>query len=167
MNMVLSLLSGLMFGVGLIISGMTSPDKVIGFLDVSGIPQGTWQWDLAGVMGGALITHALLRLLILKRGAPLLGGQFPTFSQQLDMRLITGAALFGLGWGMAGFCPGPGLVSALSFTEGSSSALTFVGTMLMGMFLMHLLETKEPESTKPLQQALSAGGEVKEVDRGE
>jgi len=142
MNGLLSLISGLIFGFGLIISGMTSPDKVIAFLDVKTIADGTWQWGLAGVMGGALVTHALLRTLILKKEAPLLGGQFPSFTQQVDKRLITGAALFGLGWGTAGFCPGPGLVSALSFAEGAPTALIFVATMLVGMLAVRFMESK-------------------------
>lgn len=142
MNGLLSLISGLIFGVGLIISGMTSPDKVIGFLDVKTIADGTWQWGLAGVMGGALVTHAILRTLILKKEAPILGGQFPTFTQNIDKRLIIGAALFGLGWGTAGFCPGPVLVTTLSFTEGASSALIFVGAMLIGMLAVRFMESK-------------------------
>jgi uncharacterized membrane protein YedE/YeeE len=143
MNVAFSLLSGLIFGLGLIISGMTSPDKVIGFLDVKAIADGAWQWDLAGVMGGALLTHALIRFFILKKEAPLLGGSFPSFKNELDQRLLIGAALFGLGWGTAGFCPGPGIVSALSLTEGAQSALTFVGAMLVGMFAARLFEPKQ------------------------
>lgn len=142
MNLILSLVSGLIFGIGLIISGMTSPDKVIGFLDVKTIAEGTWQWELAVVMGGAVFTHGLLRVLILKKEAPISGGSFPSSTQDLDTRLIVGAVLFGLGWGTAGFCPGPGLVSILSFTEGAQSALIFVGSMLAGMLLVRFFEVK-------------------------
>jgi uncharacterized membrane protein YedE/YeeE len=136
MNFVFSLLSGLIFGFGLILSGMTQPGKVIGFLDFTG---GAWQWDLAGVMGGALITHAILRIFVLKRAEPLLGGSFPSFKNSLDGRLITGAAFFGLGWGTAGFCPGPALVSAAS---GAQQALIFVAAMFVGMFAVRFFEPK-------------------------
>lgn len=136
MNFIWSLLSGLIFGLGLILSGMTQPGKVVGFLDVTG---GAWQWDLAGVMGGALLTHALLRMFVLKRAEPLLGGSFPSFKSSLDGRLIVGAALFGLGWGTAGFCPGPALVSAAS---GAQQALIFVGAMFVGMLAVNLFESK-------------------------
>ena len=141
MNIVWTFVSGLIFGFGLILSGMTQPGKVIGFLDVLG---DNWQWDLMGVMGGALLTHALLRVLILKREQPLLGGGFPSFKSDLDGRLIVGAALFGLGWGIAGFCPGPALVSAASnvTSSGATQALYFVGAMFAGMFGARLFEPK-------------------------
>jgi|LauGreDrversion4_2_1035121.scaffolds.fasta_scaffold452790_2 uncharacterized membrane protein YedE/YeeE len=125
-----ALLSGLIFGIGLILSGMTRPGEVIGFLDLSLISSGGWRWGLIGVMGSAFLTHALLRLLILKRPTSLFGSPFPTFKTTLDRRLLIGAALFGLGWGTAGFCPGPALVSAAS---GASNALIFVAAMLVGM----------------------------------
>ncbi len=137
MHALLSLLSGLVFGFGLILSGMTQPGKVIGFLDFSLLFTGGWQWDLAGVMGGALVTHGLLRLLIIKRPAPLLGGAFPSFSSVLDRRLLLGAALFGLGWGAAGVCPGPALVTAAT---GAPQALLFVAAMVAGVYAQPLLE---------------------------
>ena len=141
MNIIWTFLSGLIFGFGLILSGMTQPGKVVGFLDVLG---DNWQWDLMGVMGGALLTHALLRVFILKREQPLLGGGFPSFKNDLDGRLIAGAALFGLGWGIAGFCPGPALVSAASniTSSGATQALYFVGAMFVGMFGARLFEPK-------------------------
>ncbi len=120
MYLLASLLSGLIFGVGLIISGMTQPAKVIGFLDITG----HWQIDLMGVMGGALIVHAILRVLILKRDTPIFANSFPSFKSELDSKLIIGSALFGLGWGMGGFCPGP--------------AITSVGAVLTGFIQGHV-----------------------------
>ena len=128
-----SLLSGFIFGVGLWVSGMTQPAKVIGFLDFLG----EWQWDLMGVMGGALLTHMALRPLIIKRSEPLLGGEFPTFKNRLDLRLMGGAALFGVGWGLGGFCPGPALVSVVT---GAQTTLIFVLSMIVGMVLVHLVD---------------------------
>ncbi|MBM4292829.1 MAG: hypothetical protein FJ138_16620 [Deltaproteobacteria bacterium] len=139
MHALLALLSGLIFGFGLILSGMTQPGKVLGFLDVSLLATGGWQWDLAGVMGGALLTHALLRPLILRRPAPLLGGGFPSFAAAVDRRLLLGAALFGLGWGAAGFCPGPALIAAAA---GAPQALLFVGAMVVGTLAQHALEAR-------------------------
>ena len=128
-----ALVVGLIFGVGLVISGMTSPDKVVGFLDIFG----AWDPSLAFVMGGALLTYAPVRLLVLKRSGPVLAPAFdePT-SRSIDTRLIGGAALFGVGWGLAGFCPGPGIVSLATVTQ---PALVFVGCMAAGMVAHRLL----------------------------
>ncbi len=151
MYLLASLLSGLIFGVGLIVSGMTQPAKVIGFLDITG----HWQIDLMGVMGGALLTHALLRALILKRSTPIFASSFPSFKSELDSKLIIGAALFGLGWGMGGFCPGPAITSVGSvFTgliQGNVSAesqatfmtvIYFVLAMSIGATIAKLLQKK-------------------------
>ena len=132
----ISLVSGFIFGLGLIISGMTQPGKVIGFLNFIDTEQ--WQWDLMGVMGGALIMHALTRLLVLRRKSPILEGEFPTFRMDIDQRLIIGSAIFGLGWGTAGFCPGPALVSLVTLDE---SVIVFVITMTLGMLAAHLVPT--------------------------
>jgi hypothetical protein len=122
-----ALLAGLIFGVGLLVSGMTRPDKVIGFLDLAG----DWDASLALVMGGAILVHFPLSQLILRRRQPLLDPRFhlPT-RHDLDPKLIAGAALFGVGWGLGGYCPGPALVSAGS---GSTSALLFVAVMTVAM----------------------------------
>ncbi|MCS6899893.1 MAG: YeeE/YedE family protein, partial [Myxococcales bacterium] len=124
-----ALLSGLLFGMGLGISGMTLPAKVIGFLDVTG----SWDASLAFVMMGAIGVHAGLYPIIRRRQLPLFDSTFhiPT-RRDLDGRLISGAALFGVGWGLGGFCPGPALVSLGS---GSSGAALFVVAMLVGMLL--------------------------------
>lgn len=124
-----ALLSGLLFGVGLGVSGMTLPSKVVGFLDVTG----AWDASLAFVMMGAIAVHAVLYRLVRRRGSPLFDGVFhvPT-RRELDGRLLLGAALFGVGWGLGGFCPGPALVSAAS---GAGAAILFVVAMLAGMLL--------------------------------
>ena len=101
------LLAGLLFGIGLAISGMTSPDKVIGFLDVTG----AWDPSLAFVMGAGLLVAAPLFWLARRRGAGLSGDPLgEPAEQRIDARLIGGSALFGLGWGISGLCPGPALI---------------------------------------------------------
>lgn len=124
---VVSLLCGLIFGAGLAISGMTNPAKVLAFLDVAG----AWDPTLALVMGGALVVSAGGYAVARRRAAPLLGGAFdvPT-RQDLDPKLIGGAALFGVGWGLVGLCPGPALANLL---RGSVEVAIFVGAMLVGV----------------------------------
>ena len=126
MSTFISLLSGMIFGLGLIISGMTQPGKVIGFLDITG----DWQWDLMGVMGGALGVHALTRFLVIRRKEPILGGAFPRFTLEVDKQLLGGAAIFGLGWGTAGLCPGPAIVSLVTL---DANIVVFVVMMAIGM----------------------------------
>jgi uncharacterized protein len=130
-SIVLASFSGGLFGVGLIISGMTRPEKVIGFLDVTG----RWDPSLALVMMGAVGVLFLLHRLIVRRTGPLLGGSFqlPT-RQEIDSRLVIGAAVFGVGWGLAGYCPGPGLVAA---GTGSVAALVFMAGMTLGILVEH------------------------------
>ncbi len=126
-----SFVAGVIFAVGLVIGGMTQPSKVAGFLDFTG----AWDASLVFVMGGAVMVHFVLFRLILRRGSPVFGAKFhlPT-RRDLDGRLIAGAAIFGLGWGLGGFCPGPGIVSVASITSGASAAI-FVVAMLAGMWL--------------------------------
>lgn len=122
---------GLLFGIGLIVSGMSDPAKVLNFLDVATIATGQWDASLAFVMAGAVTVAFIGYRLVLRRPAPLLSGQFqlPTRTD-IDRRLIIGAALFGLGWGLAGFCPGPALVA---LTSGQKLVWLFVGAMIAGM----------------------------------
>lgn len=129
MRHVSALLMGLIFGVGLAWSGMTDPMKVLAFLDLAG----AWDPTLAFVMGGALLVNLPLFWLTRKRGRPLFEERFalPT-RQDLDPRLIGGSALFGIGWGIGGFCPGPALASLGS---GAPVVIGFVGMMLLGMWL--------------------------------
>lgn len=121
-----SLLSGALFGVGLALAGMTRPEKVIGFLNFF---RG-WDPSLMFVMGGAIAVHALAWRMLKGRPSPLLGGRFlvPT-RRDLDARLLVGAAIFGVGWGLGGFCPGPGITSMVT---AAPSVSVFVVTLLIG-----------------------------------
>lgn len=120
---------GLLFAFGLVAGGMTQPSKVVGFLDVTG----HFDPSLALVMGGALATHALLRRFVLARARPVLAPKFSLPSRSdIDGRLVAGAAIFGMGWGLGGFCPGPAVVA---LGGGAPSALVFVPAMLAGMLL--------------------------------
>jgi uncharacterized membrane protein YedE/YeeE len=122
-----ALLSGLVFGLGLIVSGMANPAKVLGFLDLAG----AWDPSLAFVMGGAILVGFFAFLIAKRRTLSFIGAEMklPTASA-IDSRLLTGSALFGAGWGVAGFCPGPGLVA---LGMGEPKALVFVAAMLVGM----------------------------------
>lgn len=125
---------GLLFGWGLLISGMTDPGKVIGFLDLTG----SWDPSLAMVMGGAIAVGFFAFGTAKKRTRNFLGGalHLPT-SSDIDKRLILGALLFGAGWGLAGFCPGPGIVS---MAAGQPKAAVFVVAMLVGMLVFEWTE---------------------------
>ena len=128
------LISGLVFGIGLSVSHMTDPAVVLGFLDFFG----EWNPALAFVIGGAIAVTFVGYKVVFGRGRPILE---PTFNapvaSQLDGRLLTGAAIFGVGWGMGGFCPGPALASLSSFNP---KAIAFVIAMLIGMELVRLWE---------------------------
>ena len=126
-------LVGLLFGLGLILSGMTDPSKVLGFLDIFGL----WDPSLAFVMGGAIAVGFFAFAWAKKRTVNFLGGalHLPT-SSQIDKPLVVGAVLFGAGWGLAGFCPGPALVTLAS---GQIKAAVFVVFMLAGMQLFEML----------------------------
>ncbi len=120
---------GVMFAAGLIVSGMTKPSKVVGFLDVFG----RWDPSLGLVMVGAIGVHFVAYRLVRRRSAPIFGKTFHIPSRtDIDTRLWTGAAIFGVGWGLAGYCPGPALVAS---GAGISSALIFVAAMTTGMMI--------------------------------
>ncbi|MGN6105689.1 MAG: DUF6691 family protein [Kofleriaceae bacterium] len=127
-SIALAAIAGALFGAGLLLSGMTDPARVIGFLDVT---RG-WDPSLAFVMGGAVIVYALAyRAASARRSAPWFDVRFHAPERRdIDGRLVAGSAIFGIGWGLAGLCPGPALVSAAS---GSVAALAFVAAMLAGM----------------------------------
>ena len=129
-----SFLVGLIFGIGLILAGMTNPAKVIGFLDITG----TWDPSLAFVMGGAILVAIVAFRFAKKRTANFLGGamRMPT-SDMIDKRLVIGSLLFGAGWGMAGFCPGPALTS---IGTGNPKAVIFVIAMIVGMAIFELVD---------------------------
>jgi uncharacterized membrane protein YedE/YeeE len=125
---------GLLFGLGLMLSGMTEPGKVIGFLDLFG----SWDPSLALVMGGAIMVGFFAFTIAKKRTTTFFGGvlRFPT-NMDIDKKLVIGSLMFGAGWGLAGFCPGPALVS---MADGQPKALVFVLAMLVGMLGFELMD---------------------------
>lgn len=126
--------AGLLFSIGLLMSGMVNPEKVLGFLDLFG------QWDpsLLLVMGGAIGVGLPVFAVAKKRSHSLLGAPIALPSRRdVDKRLVLGSITFGVGWGLAGFCPGPGLVAASALQPG---ALVFTGAMLVGMCVFHVIE---------------------------
>ena len=134
MNALAAFAAGLVFGIGLIVSGMTDPGKVIGFLDVAG----RWDPSLAFVMGGAILVGYFSFAAAGRRGRTFLGGamHLPT-RRDIDTRLVAGSAVFGIGWGLAGFCPGPALVA---LGAGIDQAALFVAAMLAGMVIYDAAE---------------------------
>jgi uncharacterized membrane protein YedE/YeeE len=127
MRVLVALIAGGLFGLGLIVSDMVNPARVLGFLDVAG----AWDPTLAFVMAGALIPMTVTWRIAATRPAPACGTTFPGAAAiRLDRRLIGGAVLFGTGWGMVGFCPGPALTA---LGTGSTEALIFTVAMLAGM----------------------------------
>jgi len=136
MNIFFSGLAGLIFGLGLIVSGMADPAKVLGFLDLAG----AWDPSLALVMAGAIAVGSLAFFFAGRRQNSWLGlvMRLPN-ARQIDHRLLLGSALFGIGWGVAGFCPGPALVA---LGMGELKALAFVAAMLAGMGLFEVLERR-------------------------
>ena len=136
MLIVTSLLAGLVFGLGLIVSGMANPAKVLGFLDLAG----AWDPSLALVMAGAISVGAIAFAVAGRRTTSLIGAEMklPT-SRHIERRLVVGSTLFGMGWGIAGFCPGPGLVA---LGMGEVKALVFVAAMLAGMGVYEWLERR-------------------------
>jgi uncharacterized membrane protein YedE/YeeE len=126
--------SGLIFGIGLLLSGMADPGKVKGFLDIAG----AWDPSLAFVMGGAVLVGFFAFRFAGRRARSFFGGALalPT-ARNIDVRLVAGSLVFGIGWGLAGFCPGPALVS---FGSGVDKAAAFVAAMLLGMLLYAALE---------------------------
>lgn len=121
-------LSGVVFAIGLLVSGMSKPSKVLGFLDIAG----DWDPSLGFVMGGGVAVHFALRKLIVRRSAPVFAGTFAAPAGDLiDKRVIWGAVLFGTGWGIAGFCPGPALIALAQ----GGDALAFGCAMLGGMWV--------------------------------
>lgn len=134
MSVLISFVVGLVFGIGLIVSGMSDPAKVLGFLDLAG----PWDPSLALVMGGAIAIGLPAFRVAARRRTALLGGamQLPT-ARQIDRRLLAGSVLFGAGWGLAGICPGPALVLLGS---GAAGGQVFVIAMLAGMALFTVFE---------------------------
>ena len=148
MNFIASLVAGLVFGIGLIVSGMVNPAKVLGFLDLAG----AWDPSLALVMAAAITVGTVAYFIAGKRTLSLLGLQMNLPSaRQIDRRLVGGSLLFGIGWGLAGFCPGPALVA---LGMGQSKAAVFVLAMLAGTLLFEAFE--RAHRRMPLPQAAEA-----------
>lgn len=132
---VVAFVCGLVFAIGLGISGMTRPEKVLDFLDVAG----RWDPSLVCVMGGALGVTALLFPRVLRRHRPLFDSEFHLQAKRaIDGRLLLGAGLFGIGWGIAGFCPGPAVVN---LAAGADRTLVFVAAMVGAMWIFGLAES--------------------------
>lgn len=133
-----ALVAGLVFGLGLILSGMADPAKVLNFLDVAG----TWDPSLAFVMGGAIGVAAPGFWLVRRRKGPLAAPGFlvPPADAPVDRSLVIGAAVFGIGWGLAGFCPGPALVS---LPLGTTGAVVFVSAMVAAISVGALLQSRK------------------------
>ncbi len=142
MPILIQFVLGLIFGLGLVISGMSDPAKVLGFLDLAAIPAGTWDPSLAFVLIGANAVGMLGFRVVLGRRAPLSGDRFHLPSATgIDRRLLIGAAIFGVGWGLSGFCPGPAF-TALGF--GAPLAVLFAAAMLTGMIAARRLAMRTP-----------------------
>jgi uncharacterized protein len=139
MKVLCAFIFGVIFALGLGIGSMTQPTRIIGFLDVAG----HWDPTLAFVMGGAVTVSLVLSALILKRSRPVLAERFVLpVKRRIDVPLLSGAALFGIGWGLSGYCPGPALVSLVT---ASRPVLVFVAFMAAGLYLgRRLLGAREP-----------------------
>ena len=134
-GVIVGLVSGVIFSFGLVFSGMTNPSKVIGFLDIFG----NWDPSLAFVMGGAVCFNLVSFRFILKRDNPLLGKKFDLPSKRdIDKNLLTGASIFGVGWGLIGICPGPSIVNIVTLHLNS---FLFIGSMIAGMAVFKILNS--------------------------
>jgi uncharacterized membrane protein YedE/YeeE len=147
MRNIVNLLAGLIFGLGLLISGMANPAKVQNFLDLAGI----FDPSLIFVMTGAVVVTFAGYRLVLRRPRPVLAERFylPA-AKDIDARLVGGAALFGIGWGLSGFCPGPAITSLLLLAKGT---LVFVPAMLAGILLARLVMQAIPPRAEAIAQA--------------
>lgn len=155
MQVFMALIVGLIFGIGLIVSGMADPSKVLNFLDLAG----NWDPSLAFVMGGAILVGLVAFRFAATRQKSLLGDamRLPTASQ-IDRRLVLGGLAFGVGWGFAGYCPGPALVSLVS---GNAKPVIFTVALLTGMAIFEILErlphAHQKQAAKPNGVARNAG----------
>jgi uncharacterized membrane protein YedE/YeeE len=142
MRYLFQLISGLVFGVGLALAGMTSPQKVLAFLDVSG----SWDPALLFVLGGAVVTAAIGFHWILKRRKPLFDQRFHLNpASKPDRALLLGSVLFGIGWGISGYCPGPAI--ALLAVPGNPESAIFLSGLASGIFLHFLFARQKAESS--------------------
>jgi uncharacterized membrane protein YedE/YeeE len=133
LELIIALISGIIFALGLVISGMTNPTKVIGFLDIFG----NWDYSLAFVMVGAIgVTFVSFKILSQRKPFCAPDHFLPT-KTEVDKKVLIGSALFGIGWGISGICPGPGIVNLVT---NESAAFLFVGSLIMGMFIFKMTE---------------------------
>ena len=150
-KLLLSFFSGLIFSIGLGVSGMTNPDKVKGFLDIFG----KWEADLAFVMGSALFISIISYQIVNRMKKPIFEKSFAIpNNKNIDYKLIIGSALFGLGWGISGFCPGPAMASIVTF---KSEVIIFVASMFTGFFIynkIYLFEFNKSNSIKKKQLSI-------------
>lgn len=146
-----ALAAGTLFGVGLVLGGMTLPEKVKGFLDFGG----AWDPTLLFVMGGAVGVHALVYRLVRRRATPLFSDRFrlPT-RKDIDSRLVLGAAIFGVGWGVGGYCPGPAVTSLVS---GQAAVLAFVVSMMAAMWAVRFYESRQAAQVKVEPKPVTSG----------
>jgi len=145
-----SLLAGVVFGVGLTVSQMIDPNKVLGFLDLAG----PWDASLLLVLGGAVTVSVVLFRLVLRRATPVLDDHFHLpITSVIDARLLTGSALFGVGWGLAGYCPGPA-VASLGFAN--PEALWLLPAILLGASLQRWLDQRQRSKKKATSPPLSS-----------
>lgn len=147
MRHILTFLTGILFGTGISLSGMANPAKVINFFDITG----TWDPSLAFVMGGAVIVTFIGYRLVFRRQAPVFEPSFDLpQNRRLDARLLTGAGIFGVGWGIAGFCPG-GALPALGTLN--ADVVVFVGALIAGMLVTRVLSDRAAARTDTAQPA--------------
>jgi uncharacterized protein len=148
MSIVVQFLIGLLFGLGLVIAGMSDPAKVLNFLDIAAIASGGWDPSLAFVMGGGVLVTYLGYRFVLKQKQPMFDTEFHLPKKTaLDSPIIVGPAIFGVGWGLGGFCPGPAFTA---LGTGANQAVLFVAFMLAGMVAARLLALRNisSEATK-------------------
>lgn len=144
MSVLVQFVIGLVFGLGLVIAGMSNPAKVLNFLDLAAIPTGGWDASLAFVLAGAIAVTFIGFRMVLRRSQPIFGGTFHLPSAtKIDARIVAGPAIFGVGWGLAGFCPGPAFTALLT---GGTPAGLFIVAMLVGMGAARWL------ASRPLRQ---------------
>lgn len=151
MSLLIQFLIGLLFGSGLVVAGMSNPAKVQNFLDLAAIPSGGWDPSLAFVLGGGALVTYLGYKLVLKRKQPIFDCQFHLpKARHIDAPIIVGAAIFGIGWGLGGFCPGPAFTA---LGTGSTPAMLFVAAMLVGMVGARFIALKNMGVTAPAAKA--------------
>lgn len=151
MSVLVQFAIGLVFGLGLVIAGMSNPAKVLNFLDLGAISAGGWDPSLAFVLGGAIAVTFIGFKLILRRERPIFAEKFVLPSAtEIDTRVVVGPAIFGVGWGLAGFCPGPAFTA---LGTGGNAALTFVAAMMIGMGVARWLASQSAPEARPASRA--------------